>query len=779
MSRKHLILALLLMIIASLSMSAGTWKKHNYYVTSKIQNVFDTGDKVYYLNSGSLYEFDKATTKTVALTSQNKLSDDKISQIYYDWENKLLFIAYLNSNIDIIDNEGAVYNISKLKDIVVDVRNYTLESGVLTDYAGKAINDITFAGGTAYVTVNYGYVTIDEETKTLTSDVVLTKSANVNSVAVIGDKMMFMSNSYLYHGPLGAENPVSTYQKRSGSYAGAKTYPIDDHSVFILLPSGLYRCDLSANPVSLSRLVNAAPTSVQKTPSGFIANFSGQNFYYKIDPTGTTATKASSTLGFASCDPNGDGSSTWISDGSGLRMSGSTVSYRVNAMTTDEPFWLKYNAGLDRLYVCTSALNGLTRTLPDNMATNVINYYDGEMWHNATPYSATGSGYNFVFHPDDPTTYYRPSWKNGIHKVTNDALAYTYNSTNSTIGTYKAHPAFDKYGNLWTVSSFNMSSGPVAVLTRDKVAKASVSKSDWFQPSGLTALNTGSMQRSRFIISKKNNVKIYADCDYEHEILCWDNFNENPKVDNYKLAILSHFVDQNNKQIEWTYLWHMEEDKEGMIWVGGASGLFVIDPETLFDEYPRAIRPYVANSSEGRGNLCEGYTIYDIGVDRDNNKWIAGVNGVYFVSPDGSEIYNHFTTSNSDIPSNTVYSVECDTINNRVYIFTDNGFAEYVADGDASALDFSSVYAFPNPVEPDFTGMVKITGLMEDSYVTITDRNGNIVAQRGPVMGSCLWDASYDATGERVSTGIYNIYAAQGAYPVISGEPQATVMVIK
>ena len=148
------------------------------------------------------------------------------------------------------------------------------------------------------------------------------------------------------------------------------------------------------------------------------------------------------------------------------------------------------------------------------------------------------------------------------------------------------------------------------------------------------------------------------------------------------------------------------------------------------------------------------------------------------MSPDGSEVYNHFTLENSDLPSNTVYSVECDTVNERVYVYTDNGFAEYIAEGDAAALSFDDVYAFPNPVEPDFTGMIKIANLMENSYVTVTDRDGHVVTQLGPVMGSALWDGS-GADGERVPTGIYNIYAAQGSQPVVTGAPQATVMIIR
>ena len=122
--------------------------------------------------------------------------------------------------------------------------------------------------------------------------------------------------------------------------------------------------------------------------------------------------------------------------------------------------------------------------------------------------------------------------------------------------------------------------------------------------------------------------------------------------------------------------------------------------------------------------------------------------------------------------------MECDTVNDRVYIITDNGFAEYIVNGDAAALNFDNAYAFPNPVEPDFTGLIKIAGLMDNTYLTIADKNGQIVAQIGPVMGSALWDG-YGADDERLPTGIYNVFAAQGAYPEATGTPQTTIMIIK
>ncbi len=769
----------MLLVLAVASASAGTWKMHNSYVTKLIKNVFDTGDKVYYVNSNKLYQFDKSTLTTLSLGKQNILSDNTISQIYYDWENKLLFVAYANSNIDVIDQAGKVTNISNIKDIIVRVHSYSLnpETGDLQDYTGKEINDINFANGRAYVATGYGYVCIDETTLKVVHNYDLGRK--INSVAVIGDEMLILSKSYCYHGTIEDEDPINHYTKESGSFNGCRMYPINENSVFIMGPSTLYNYEFVNSVPVLTELVAARSNSVQKTPTGFIANFPEQTYYYTFDPTGKVGTKVGSAVGYATSNPQGDGT-VWINDANGLHVSGSTAYYKINSLTTDAPFWLRYNGDLNKLYAGSSGPISLINIVATNVP-NIINTYDGNNWSNATAYTASGSGYDFVFNPLDPRMYIRAGWKN-LYKVVNDQLVTTYNNSNSKLSTRKCHPAFDNYGNMWVVTPFGLPESPVLLLPKDKVFNTTSNKTDWLVPAGFEALNTGKMQRSRFLVSKKNNVKIFSDCDYSGaitgRIYCWDNGNEDPMVDTYQLSSIGHFVDQNNSQVSWTYLCHFEEDREGMFWVGHDMGLFVFDPDVVFDAAPAAVRPYVTKFSEGQGYLCEGYTVYDIGVDRDNNKWIATNNGVYFVSPDGSEVYNHFTIENSDVPSNLVYTVECDTVHDRVYIYTDNGIAEYIVNGDATSINFDNVYAFPNPIEPDFTGMIKIANLMDNSYVTVTNRDGNIVAQFGPVVGSALWDGS-GADGERVPTGIYNIYAAQGAQPAITGTPQTTIMIIK
>ena len=68
--------------------------------------------------------------------------------------------------------------------------------------------------------------------------------------------------------------------------------------------------------------------------------------------------------------------------------------------------------------------------------------------------------------------------------------------------------------------------------------------------------------------------------------------------------------------------------------------------------------------------------------------------------------------------------------------------------------NLDEVYAFPNPVRPDFTGNVTIDGLTADANVKITDIEGNLVFEQTSEGGSVLWDTT--AFGKyKVASGVY------------------------
>ena len=86
---------------------------------------------------------------------------------------------------------------------------------------------------------------------------------------------------------------------------------------------------------------------------------------------------------------------------------------------------------------------------------------------------------------------------------------------------------------------------------------------------------------------------------------------------------------------------------------------------------------------------------------------------------------------------------------------------EYFSDSTPAEPDYSNVYAYPNPVRPDFTGLVTIKGLMDNSLLKIVDAGGNVVKQLRSTGGMATWDCCGD-NGNRVKTGVYYVMASQG-----------------
>jgi flagellar hook assembly protein FlgD len=87
---------------------------------------------------------------------------------------------------------------------------------------------------------------------------------------------------------------------------------------------------------------------------------------------------------------------------------------------------------------------------------------------------------------------------------------------------------------------------------------------------------------------------------------------------------------------------------------------------------------------------------------------------------------------------------------------------EYSATAAPGKDNYDNVYAYPNPVKPDYTGWITVTGLMDNSLVKITDAAANVVTQGTSDGGMFVWDGC-NRNGERVKSGVYYVFASQNA----------------
>jgi ligand-binding sensor domain-containing protein len=202
-------------------------------------------------------------------------------------------------------------------------------------------------------------------------------------------------------------------------------------------------------------------------------------------------------------------------------------------------------------------------------------------------------------------------------------------------------------------------------------------------------------------------------------------------------------------------------DNNNRVWIGTNRGLRVISSTERFMTEDELTATSIIILEDGLAQeLMYEQALTDIVVDGSNNKWLATAGaGVFLVSPDGQQTLFHFTKDNSPLPSNNIYDVAIDSVTGEVFFATDKGMVSYKGTSTAPADDLSNVYVYPNPVRPGFNGDVKISGLMSDVNVKITDIEGNLVYETTSEGGTVLWDTT--AFGKyKVASGVYMIFIA-------------------
>ena len=95
---KKVLLPLILVCLSLNSfaqMQIGDWRLYSVFSGLHVQNIVDTGDKVYYLSDGYLFSYDKENQESFGYNRRNELSDMHITNIYYNYDKKYMLVAYI------------------------------------------------------------------------------------------------------------------------------------------------------------------------------------------------------------------------------------------------------------------------------------------------------------------------------------------------------------------------------------------------------------------------------------------------------------------------------------------------------------------------------------------------------------------------------------------------------------------------------------------------------------------------------------------------------------
>ena len=208
----------------------------------------------------------------------------------------------------------------------------------------------------------------------------------------------------------------------------------------------------------------------------------------------------------------------------------------------------------------------------------------------------------------------------------------------------------------------------------------------------------------------------------------------------------------------------LAEDLDKNIWIGTSEGPLMLERKEINNGGSTFTQIKVPRNdgTNYADYLLANNNITSMAIDGANRKWFGTKsNGVYLISADNMVQIQHFTTDNSPLLSNTVKSIAINPTNGEVFFGTDLGLCSFMSDATEPNEEMTkdNVWAYPNPVEPGYTGPITITGLTLDADIKILAANGALIAQGRSNGGTFTWDGC-DQQGRRVASGVYMVATA-------------------
>lgn len=730
------------------------WRAHLAY--SVIDEVAVTDNKIFALSNHSLFSIDKQSEEIEYYSRLTGLNSAVIDHLYYNPLLNYLLLCYQNGQLDIIDAKDDVHNISDL---------YLKQSNI-----SKRINDIQIHQTKAFMAMDFGVICLDMKKMEVEDTYYIgeqSEEVQVNYLTIFGDSLYAASHQYLYSAHLN-DNLMD--------YAHWHTSP---------LPSGNALQGMCAHEGSICVIRDSVLWSRQETGwkkhestyalRGFCQTDHNlfaliNNHYGTLEVQPDFSLAMSIPYGYIH-DIASDGSKYWLAtrDNGLVRVdNGNYQEYHPEGPLNNVAYRMKFFG--DRLYVVPGG-----RWATQNFTYGEIMYYENGMWTNITNGRLTEMGEHALYDfmnvaqdPNDKNHYFVTSYGTGMLEMYDTTLIKLHLPHNSGLQSeipsnpdaYTRTDAamYDDFGNLWVLNAGGSVHNVHVISPNGEWHSFNLSNKE----SAIRIETPGEI-----LVDRRNTQwKWIPLCRWNTGlVLLQDNGTPTDNRDDYAMY-RNKWYDQYGNLITPEEIYSIAQDHDNTIWVGTSRGLFTI-PATVDFLTSNSCRRIVVMRNDGTNlgdYLLDSEQINCIVVDGANRKWIGtAASGVFLINliqnensdPD-VETVAHFTTENSLLPSNNILSIAIQQSTGEVFFGTSEGLVSYMSDAVEPQPDFNSLYAYPNPVHPNYKGNVVIKGLVTDTQVRILDASGNLVKTIQGNGGEVIWDVT-NTYGQRVASGIYTI----------------------
>lgn len=751
------------------------WRAHNAF--TYVENVVKLGDQLYGLSAGSLFTVDRVTGLVSNVTKLDGLSASGINQIAKNESLNRMLITYQDGEIDIVDAEGEIHPIM---DLYLKQMN-----------GSKVVNDVCTYKDKAYLAMSWGILVVNmlkaeiEDTYYIGNE---SSEVDVQYICTVGEKVYAMTSSGLYCANMRDNLVDYAYWNTIDMPIGNTVSGMREFCgmLFMVIDGQLWKLQKDNwVQIPLRKL-----RGLHKT---------GDNLWLlPVKPDGIGRLPKTGALEWfvedmvCHCIVQ-DGNQYWIgTEANGL------VKYNITSKERERyypegpcsNFAYKLRFVGDRLYLLPGG-----RWADRYKRKGDIMIYEEDEWRNIRNSDLVRMNHknqvldlmNVAQDPQDEKHYFVTSYGTGMYEMYDDSIINTYLPSNSplmsadekkpTQFTRTDAITYDKEGNLWLLNVGGGNIKNIHVITSEGKWHAYQAK---YQRKSIEMHTPGEI-----MIDQRNpKWKWIPLLRYNTGLILLDDngtpTNENDDMVTYR----TEFVDQNKNHILPNQIHTIAQDKNNVIWIGTDDGILAIPSTVDFTKSNSCIRVIIPrNDGTKLGDyLLDNEQINDIQIDGANRLWVGTANsGIFLLEPTMEDVAHpnyyvetvaHFTTENSILPSDAIMSIAIQQSTGEVFIGTGGGLVSYMSDATQGHEDYSEIYAYPNPVRPEYRGYITFKGLMEKTELRIVDAGGNLVKMIHSEGGTATWDGK-NTRGERVSSGVYTAICNTS-----DGEHSGTVKVL-